>query len=354
VSTAVDLERGTAFVVSDLHGEWEPYACYRDRFLELYAQGRADVLIFLGDLIHHYGPAEDDASVDILLDIMRMRHVLGPWTVMALLGNHELTHIYAVPLSKGDVQFTPRFEHALGSNRAAVMRFLKSLPFLIRTPGGVMLTHAGAAPLTATSEAASRLLAFSHDALLDEVDRLLSRRDVGDLVALTQQATGLDYDQSCWEFLAVTGPEDPRYLDLVRGMIASNLEPEWPLLWDFFFTRCEEGLGEQVYGSVLARFLEAYSRPQQPQRVLLTGHIAARGGHKVVAGKQFRLASWAHALPRSAGCYLLFDVTQPVESASDLIPFVSRLPALQQGHWPPTCCSGRKVLIGSRHTQASR
>ena len=36
--------------------------------------------------------------------------------------------------------------------------------------------------------------------------------------------------------------------------------------------------------------------------------------------------SWAHAIPPTSGCYLLFDVARPVERARDLLPFIHRLP----------------------------
>ena len=36
------LEAGVAMVVTDLHGDWDLYVRYRDHFLGLRAQGRAD------------------------------------------------------------------------------------------------------------------------------------------------------------------------------------------------------------------------------------------------------------------------------------------------------------------------
>jgi hypothetical protein len=283
-------------------------------------------LILLGDVIHGYGPPEEDYSLHLLFDIMRLQADLGPGVVMMLLGNHELPHIYGVPLSKGDLTFTPRFEHALGEYRVQVIEFLKTLPFMVRTAGGVLLTHAGAAVSTAAPEAADRLLSFSHDALLREVDRLLERQDIGDLLAAYQRTTEEEYAQMAWEYLAVTGPEDPRYLDLLRGFVVSGLEPEWPLLWDFFFTQCEAGYGALMYGKILERFLRLYSTAEMPQRVMVTGHIPVRNGYTIVADRQLRLASYAHAQPRQSGRYLLFDVARPVEKAANLEPFIFPMP----------------------------
>ncbi len=322
----IDLTEGRAFVVTDLHGEWEPYQHYTDRFLELFQQGEADYLIFLGDLIHRYDPNEEDYSIPILLDIMRLQAELGPNHVVMLIGNHELPHIYGVPLSKGDLVFTPRFEHALGSYRESVIGFLKSLPFLIRTAGGVMLAHAGASTKTATPRAAESLLTFSHDALLAEVGELISRDDVNTLLQSTFNMSQEEYLRQSWYYLGVRGRDDPRFLALLGGIIASNMEPEWPMLWDYFFTQCEKAVpGRMMYERILDGYLNSFSAPEVPQQVLVTGHIIVKGGYEIVTDRHLRLASWVHARPNEAGSYLLFDVAQPVQSASDLKPYIHRL-----------------------------
>lgn len=317
----VDLDQGSAFVVTDLHGAWEPYARYRDHFLALREQGLADSLIFLGDVIHGYGAEEEDYSLAILWDIMQLQSELGPQTVIMLLGNHELPHIYGVSLSKGNIEFTPRFEHGLGEYRPYVLDFLMSLPFCVRTLGGVMLTHAGAIASIATPQVAQWLLTFSHQALLDEADKLLNREDVVSLIGSTLHIGLAEYDRMARHYLAVSGPDDPRYYDLLRGFIIGNLK-EWQNLWDFFFNQCEVGTSAVFYRKVLDRFLEVYSTPEMQERVLVTGHMSANNGYAVIANQQLRLASWAHAVPRESGRYLLFDVAEPVGAAADLLPYV--------------------------------
>lgn len=317
----VDLDQGSAFVVTDLHGAWEPYVRYRDHFLALREQGLADSLIFLGDVIHGYGAEEDDHSLPVLWDIMQLQSELGSQTVIMLLGNHELPHIYGVSLSKGDVEFTSRFEHSLGEYRPYVIDFLMSLPFCVRTLGGVMLTHAGAVASVATPQVARWLLTFSHQTLLDEADKLLTREDVVDLIDATLHISLAEYDRMTRHYLAVSGPDDPRYYDLLRGFIIGNLK-EWQNLWDFFFNQCEAGTSTGFYRKVLDRFLEVYSTPEMQERVLVTGHMTARDGYAVIADQQLRLASWTHAVPKEAGCYLLFDVSEPISTAADLLPYV--------------------------------
>ncbi|MBN1428236.1 MAG: metallophosphoesterase [Anaerolineae bacterium] len=325
----VDLVQGNAFVVTDLHGAWQPYVNCRDHFIDLYQQGLADTLIFLGDILHGYGPPEEDYSLAILWDIMQLQADLGSNRVIMLLGNHELPHIYGITLSKGDIEFTPRFEHALGEYRSYVIEFLMGLPFCVRTIGGTMLTHAGAVASVATPEVAGWLLTFSHQKLLDEADRLLNREDVSDLIRASLNIEPSEYDSQAYRYLAVNGPDDPRYYDLLRGFIVGNLS-EWQKLWDFFFNQCEMGLSITFYRKVLERFLEVYSTPGMQQHVLVTGHMAVQDGYAIVAEKQLRLASWSHSTPKEAGCYLLFDVEQPIETASDLIPHIQPLWLLSQ------------------------
>lgn len=326
MSRAVDIHSGRIYVVTDLHGDWSPYVRYRDHFLSLYDTGDADTLVFLGDVIHGYGAPEEDYSLPILWDIMRLQAQLGPEGVIMLMGNHELPHIYGVTLAKGEQIFTPRFEHSLGEYRQPVIDFLRSLPFLVRTAAGVMLTHAGAAESTAIPDAAGQLLDFSHESLLAEVDELLLREDVFGLVERTLGISEAEYASRAWQNLAITGAHDPRYLDLLRGFVVANLEPEWSCLWDFFFTQCERNTSPFPYEKVLDRFLHAYSAPNLPQHILVTGHMPVRNGRENIAGKQLRIASWAHAQPKTAGCALLFDAEQPVKSVDNLLKSVFPMP----------------------------
>jgi hypothetical protein len=206
------------------------------------------------------------------------------------------------------------------------MQFLKSLPFMVRTKAGVMLTHAGASDLTASEESAAMLLTFSHEDLLAEVDRLLTRSDILDFISENLQMSMDEYDRKSWDLLAVTGSDDPRYRDLLRGFIATSLEPEWPIVWDFFFTQCETNSGLSHYGGVLKRFLSYYQESGQPQKFLVTGHIPVRNGSAIIAERQLRMASWSHSRPREAGRYLLFDTARLIDTVHDLMECVHPIP----------------------------
>jgi hypothetical protein len=313
------LEAGLAMVVTDLHGDWAAYQRYRDRFVDLHAAGQADYLIFTGDLIHSEQPGETDKSVEIVLDVLALQESYGP-AIIYLSGNHEMPHLYGVALSKGDRLYTPEFENALNHSgcRAEVMALFDSLPFYLRTRAGVSLTHAGAPAPIAKPEVAQLLFGWSHQQLLTRINELLGTEDLAALrngYAKMQQA---DYEALAKYYLAVSGPDDPRYNDLLRGFIVGNLPLFTEILWPALFTRCEREYGLADYRIFLQILLSELSLDFTPQQILVTGHITIPGGHQIVAPRQLRLASAHHATPHEAGQYLLFDTAQPIANIEDL------------------------------------
>lgn len=157
------LDAGVAMVVTDLHGDWDAYTRYRDRFIELRAAGQADCLIVTGDLIHRETDAGADRSLDMVLDILDLRERYGD-AIISLCGNHELPHLYGFALGKGNTEYTPGFEAALSQSgrRGDILALFETLPFFIRTAAGVSIAHAGAsAPLTDRAQAA-RLFDWDH------------------------------------------------------------------------------------------------------------------------------------------------------------------------------------------------
>ncbi|HJZ48142.1 MAG TPA: metallophosphoesterase family protein [Roseiflexaceae bacterium] len=153
------LDTGVAMVVTDLHGDWDTYVRYRDRFIELRAAGQADCLIVTGDLIHREPDAGADRSLDIVLDILALREDYGD-AIVYLCGNHELPHLYGFVLGKGNTEYTPSFEATLSQSgrRGDILALFESLPFFIRTAAGVSITHAGASAPLADRAQAARLL----------------------------------------------------------------------------------------------------------------------------------------------------------------------------------------------------
>ncbi len=311
-------------VVTDLHGDWDAYARYRDRFLYLHDRGLVDRWLLCGDLIHKEGPEHTDRSLDMILDVIRLQAELGPDVVTMLTGNHEFPHVYGFTLSKGAIDYTPRFERALTQAgpevRLRVIDFIDRLPFYVRTAAGVMIAHCGASPLAALPDHRQTLAEFSHQALVDRIDTALAQTGWEVLFREYRQTTGADYDDAVRHNLSVSGPDDPRYYHLFREL-ALNYDEDFNLLWDAFYTLNERGMEEDVYDRVLARFLQTWSEGAPVmQQVLLSGHIAVLGGYKIIGERQLRIGSWSHANPKEAGLYLRLDCARPLTSALELVP----------------------------------
>lgn len=321
----VDLTDGVAMVVTDLHGRGDAFEAYQSRFVAHYEAGQVQRLILCGDLIHGNGPVKTDRSLEMIECVIALQQEYGPDTVTMLLGNHELPHLYSLPLSRGSVDYTPRFEARLSAagpdTRAEVINFISGLPFVVRTAAGVMINHTGAAALAALPGNRDRLQDFSHTDLLARVDRVIANQNLADLREMYSATTGMDYAEAAQYFLAVEGPQDPRYNDLLRNMILSRSDSSFELLWDTFFSRNEFGSNEKTYARMLMAYLATWSvGAPAPQNVLVAGHIPVNGGYQIVAKQQLRLASHAHANPSNAGLYLLLDCAQPVQTAEALIP----------------------------------
>ena len=314
------LEAGITMVVTDLHGDWDVYQRYRDRFVDLQTRGRADWLVFTGDLIHSDSPGPADKSLQIVLDVIDLQNHYGP-AVIYLGGNHEAPHIYGISLAKGERIYTPDFEAALtqSGQRAKVIDLFDSLPFFVRTRAGVSLTHAGAPPPLMNSESIHKLFNWSHQQILAWADEKISRENIE---ALRQGYARLffgSYEALAKYHLAVSGPDDPRYDHLLRGFYVSNIPTFNNILWPALFTRCEREYGSANYAIFLDALLKELSIEFVPQTLLVAGHIGVKGGYKIVARRHLRLASGKHAHPPEAGQYLLFDAAKPVCRIEDLL-----------------------------------
>ncbi|MEM7029132.1 MAG: hypothetical protein AAF629_06030, partial [Chloroflexota bacterium] len=123
-------------------GDWDAYCRYRDRFMAEYQTGNIQYLVFLGDLIHRDSPPEQDKSVEMVLDVIRLQQS-HPQAIIYLCGNHELAHIYNTSLARGSYVYTAQFEAQLGDHRTDVIRFFEGLPFFVRTKAGCLLNPCG-------------------------------------------------------------------------------------------------------------------------------------------------------------------------------------------------------------------
>ncbi len=301
-------------VVTDLHGDWDAYCRYRDRFLFLFNNGMADALVFTGDLVHSDDP-DHDQSLEIVLDVLEMRRSFGP-AIIYLCGNHEMPHIYGISLARGERIFTPAFEKRLtqSGQRAEVLALFNSLPFYIRTRAGISLTHAGAASVHSLPATPHKLFTWDHQAILAWAGQIMAGEDLEALRrGFSQRHNNIPYPTLANYLLAVADPADPRYNDLLRGFLAGNHPDFYRVLWPALFTRNEAEYGAADYRIFLDALLQAMSQDYVPQQVLVAGHMAVNKGYKIVAGQHLRLASGTHARPRESGLYLVFDAAHPAD-----------------------------------------
>jgi hypothetical protein len=182
----------------------------------------------------------------------------------------------------------------------------------------VSICHAGAAAELSAPGAVERLLGYSHRRVREELEGLLPEGQRPALRERFGQLSGARYEELARFHLAVTGPEDPRYDDLLVGYLASS-HPDFELLWAALFNRNEREYGERDYGIFLDALLRELSAGYHRQEVLVTGHVPCRGGSRVVAGRQLRVASGAHAHPHRAGRYVLVDVGRRVRGVEGLL-----------------------------------
>ncbi len=314
------LDAGIAMVVTDLHGDWDAYERYRDRFVDLQANHQADCLIFTGDLIHSDSPAQDD-SLSIILDVLKLRTIHGD-AIIYLCGNHELPHIYGFGLSKGKQEYTPAFEAALSNSacRSVVIDLFLNLPFYVRTAAGVSVTHAGMADVMTEASNALKVFEWDHQKRLASASAWLGTQNIDSLRrAYVRLSQAESYNALVKHYLAVMDPGDPRYNDLLRGFIATS-DPDFHGLYSALFSRCEQEYGLDEYARILPLALQCLSSTDYAvQRVVVAGHISVQDGYQIIAEKHLRLASGSHARPRKAGLYLLFDSAHPIDRAADLV-----------------------------------
>jgi hypothetical protein len=315
-SRVCEINTGRVMVVTDLHGDWELYKLYRDYFLRYMDQDYT--LVIAGDYIHSEAPAEYDQSLRIVLDLIDLKRTVGS-SLIVLLGNHEMPHIYHIPLSKGAYIYTPRFESVLGKHRAKVIGFFRSLPMWIHTKAGVSICHAGAFAEVNDPSAMDILFHFSHRSLLQNTARNLRAEYIPRLRQYISAEMGMPYDEVVKQYLSVEGPDDPRYDDYVLGAVTSQ-DPDFRLLWSALFSANELVYGRKMYTSYVKALLSALSLDYHRQNALVTGHIGCRGGFELLANnRQLRLASGVHADPLSKAKILIFDAKKTVSNARSLV-----------------------------------
>ncbi len=297
----VDLEKGRVMVVTDVHGNWRDYEQIMRTFDALRKKGEADMLVFTGDLVHGY-PGYKDESKRVIDDLIKRRANQDGSGVVALLGNHDMVHIYHIGLSKGLLEFTSSFEKAIKENRGRYIDFFESMPFAALTSGGVLLNHAGASEIIGSGRVRDYgfnfgyFVTWPHEEILVELAKLAAEQGLPSHTDRFNAALGRIFQQK------------------KRGKF----------LWDFLMNKNEREYGPE-YHSFVPGFLSFMGTAHEPLTVMVNGHIEVPSGVEVVNPQQLRLSSSYGARSDVSKTFLLFDAAKKYPDAKALLPECHRL-----------------------------
>ncbi|PXY01261.1 hypothetical protein DF185_11495 [Marinifilum breve] len=282
-----DISSGRLMVVSDLHGNGYDFRQVLKTFQKLKKKGKADLLVFLGDLVHAYPGKQKDESLEMIEELMDLNANQPESDVICLLGNHEFVHIYHIPLAKGPLEFTSWFEYRIQKCREVVMQFFMNMPLMLRTQGGVLINHTGASNRYGADEKfdLDYLKNFNHQ---DEFTKHI---------------------------------ENIKKYDPQIGSDFMNTE-KGDYLWDILMNGNEKQFGDQ-YHKYVDELLELASsdRKDQPLNSLVCGHIAAEYGAELVGENHVRVCTSAGALGDLEKKFLLIDASKKYENAAELIEY---------------------------------
>lgn len=297
-----ELPPGKIMVVADLHGHWQDFTQVLHLFHKHQAKGKADYLVLLGDLVHAKH-AKEDASVAMIDALIQEGCNQVKSNVFALLGNHELVHVYHIELWKAGLPITPRFEIDIEGRRQRYINFFMDMPFALRTPGGTLLQHSGASH------------PFSHYREEEAAPNLNQLRNWDHLHYLERLAlrAGLSPDQNLNEQL------HPTIGTLFRSFPFGNF------LWEFLMNKNEKQYGVK-YEQMIGPFLDHFSEPSKPPLTcMINGHVQEPKGAKVIGKRQLRLSSSKGAASRSLKKYVLIDGNRTYADANELMTGVKPL-----------------------------
>ncbi|MDQ2180038.1 metallophosphoesterase family protein [Marinifilum sp. D714] len=282
-----DISSGKLMVVSDLHGNGYDFRQVLKTYQQLKKKGKADYLVFLGDLIHAYPGKQKDESLEMIEELMDLKANQPESDVICLLGNHEFVHIYHIPLAKGPLEFTSWFEYRIQKCREVVIQFFMNMPLMLRTKGGVLINHTGASNRYGADEKFNLdyLKNFNHQ---DEFTRHI---------------------------------ENIKKYDPQIGSDFMHTE-KGDYLWDILMNGNERQFGDQ-YHKYVDELLELTSsdRKDQPLNSLVCGHIAAEYGAALVGEKHVRVCTSAGALGDLEKKFLLIDASKKYKNAAELIEY---------------------------------
>ncbi len=280
-----DIQFGKLMIVSDLHGNGFDFQKILKVYRKLKSEGKLDYLVFLGDLIHAYPSKQKDESLEMIQELFKMGANQEGSNVICLLGNHEFVHIYHIPLQRGNLEFTSWFENRIRKNREDIVRFFMDMPFMLRTKGGVLLTHTGSSHRYAATK---------------EIDFKWFKN-----YSHTGEFTGHINNIHTY---------DPQ----IGSQFMGTAEGDY--LWDVLMNGNERQYGEEYLEMVddLLQFASV-DRENSPMTTLVSGHIGVDYGAETIGSHKLRLCSSAGCLRDLEKKYLLIDAEKTYLNSKELM-----------------------------------
>ena len=280
-----DILFGKLMIVSDLHGNGFDFRQVLKVYSKLKSQGKADYLVFLGDLIHAYPGKQKDESLEMVEELIEMRANQEGSDVICLLGNHEFVHIYHIPLQKGHLEFTSWFENRIRKNREEIIRFFMDMPLMLRTKGGVLVNHTGSSDRYQNNEQF-------------DLEWFKNYKHAGEFKTHLENIHAYD-------------PQ-------IGSLFMSTAEGGY--LWDVLMNGNERQFGEEYpeFINDLLVFASA-DREDSPLTAIVSGHIGVEYGAEIIGENKLRLCSSAGCLRDLEKKYLLIDADREYANSLELM-----------------------------------
>lgn len=272
----ININKGNLLIASDIHGNWEDYQRIMCKYRIEKRHGKIDMLVLAGDLIHAY-PGYKDNSKKILDDLIDR----GDKSIITLLGNHEFMHLFHVDVIKDELSFVEPFEEEIRQNREKYTKFFEKMPYVIRTPGGIIINHTGANSTITENEYYKKFI-FKKE-IFDVINNLNYDKIMKNVIKTKKRYVkkkyNIDIDKNYYDFY------NPKIGDqFLKTEIGNDM-------WEIFFNKNEMKYGDNFYTHILRSYLSVMSKRYKEQNFLVSGHIETPEGYKIISDRQLRIGS---------------------------------------------------------------
>jgi hypothetical protein len=161
-------DRGVLIAATDLQGNYGDYQALKELVRREDELGNDPILLLCGDLVHgpggvfadrarwpdFLGTYYEDRSAELILDYERFAR---EYRTVALLGNHEHSHIGGPVVSKFHPDEAAVLDAALGDHAPRIQDFFRSWPLIAVAPCGAVFIHGAPRATEPDLEAFERL-----------------------------------------------------------------------------------------------------------------------------------------------------------------------------------------------------